>query len=424
MHICVFEDAGVHALEPLTLTRPAFDLWCGSFSLLQRHCCAFAANEVSALVRPSLVELCRLAHPQLAVNEPDCLSGDLTVFVNARWLPPAEPLTDLRIPRVAFVGNQVAYAIVPASGLKGCSVESFLDYLEDWSQILPQRPAGGTMMNYPWDLIEHNAEMLCLDLAWRGDGVNGASRKNRLTVIGPAERLIVDPSARVESLALADTTQGPVIIDREAVVQAFSRLEGPCYIGPESWILGARVRGGTIGPKCRIGGEVEASIVHGYSNKYHEGFLGHSYVGEWVNLAAGTQVSDLRNDYGPIQVTVAGEEVQTGLTKIGAFLGDHTKTALNTLLNTGTVIGAFCHVLPAQALTPKVIPSFCTYGHGQLHNRADLRKLFETAATVMRRRGCELTSTHLDFYFSLYDQTATARCRVLREREGQRRRMV
>src|SRR6185503_8240379 len=122
-----------------------------------------------------------------------------------------------------------------------------------------------------------------------------------------------------------------------AVVQPFTRVEGPCFIGLDTQLFRANLRGGvTLGPNCRIGGEVEASIVHGHSNKYHEGFLGHSYVGEWVNLAAGTHNSDLRNDYGPIPMVLRSERFDTGHTKIGCFIGDHSKTGLGTLINAGS----------------------------------------------------------------------------------------
>ena len=122
-------------------------------------------------------------------------------------------------------------------------------------------------------------------------------------------------------------------------------LHRPRHAGP-----GGKIRAGTtLGPDCRIGGEVEASIVQGHSNKYHDGFLGHAYVGEWVNLGAGTQNSDLRNDYGEVTVTVNGRLVRTGQTKVGCFLGDHTKTGLGTLLNTGTSVGVFCNLLPRAA---------------------------------------------------------------------------
>jgi hypothetical protein len=171
---------------------------------------------------------------------------------------------------------------------------------------------------------------------------------------------------------------------------------------------------------CRVGGEIEASIMHGYSNKYHDGFLGHSYVGEWVNLAAGTQVSDLRNDYGTVPVTVNGTKLDSQSSKVGSFIGDHTKTGLNVLLNTGTVVGAFCNLLPSGALLPKVIPSFCRYYHGQVQARSDWREMINTAAKVMQRRGQELTSTHSALMNVLYDQTAAQRKQALREGEQRR----
>ena len=160
--------------------------------------------------------------------------------------------------------------------------------------------------------------------------------------------------------------------------------------------------------------------MHGFSNKYHDGFLGHSYVGEWVNLAAGSQISDLRNDYGIVQVTIAGERISTGLGKVGAFIGDHTKTGLGTLLNTGSIIGAFCNLLPSGSLLPTVLPSFCVVKNGVIQERRDLRQLTATAATVMGRRGQTMTGAHVDFMFSLYDQTAAERRTVIRENEVRR----
>ena len=123
-------------------------------------------------------------------------------------------------------------------------------------------------------------------------------------------------------------------------VLPFTRIEGPAYIGRESQLFRAHIREGTsIGPVCRIGGELEASIVHGWCNKYHDGFLGHSYVCPWVNLGALTTNSDLKNDYSPVRVPLAGESLDTGSTKVGCFIGDHTKTALASLINTGSSIG-------------------------------------------------------------------------------------
>jgi UDP-N-acetylglucosamine diphosphorylase/glucosamine-1-phosphate N-acetyltransferase len=418
MRICLFEDEQVAFLEPLTLTRAAFHLRCGAYALYQRHQSYFASAELGAFVRPHLADLCRLLHPDMAVNDSAWLKQAPTVLVNARWLPPEDRPGDLNTPRVALVGEQIAYAIVPSNSLPEGAPETLVECVEQSSQNLPHTQAGGAMIDYPWDLIEHNGDLLCRDFP---RGSRSPATRDGWAVVGSRDRLFIDPRASVDPMVVADTTHGPVVIDGDAVVHAFTRLEGPCYIGPGSWVLGAKVRGHTtIGPMCRVGGEIEASIIHGNSNKYHDGFLGHSYVGEWVNLAAGTQVSDLRNDYGSVPVTINGTRLDSHSSKVGSFIGDHTKTGLNVLLNTGTVVGAFCNLLPSGALLPKVIPSFCRYYHGQVQARSDWREMINTAAKVMQRRGQELTGTHSALMNALYDQTAAQRKQALREGEQRR----
>ncbi len=414
MHLCVFEDAEVAFLEPLTLTRPAFDLRCGAYTLWQRQQTYFKAARVSALVRPTLAALCQLTHPGLTVNSPAVPEGGMAVFVNARWLPPGGAAPEPATPHVALVGDQLAYAVIPADRFPVDGFGGLPECLLRWKESLPHRTAGGALIDFPWDLVERNAEMLCTDF---GSGRAACPLPEGVRVVGPRDQFLVDPTATIEPMVVANTTEGPVVIDRGAVVQAFSRLEGPCYIGPGSWVVGGKVKGSSIGPQCRIGGEVEYTVIQGYSNKYHDGFLGHSYLGEWVNLAAGTQVSDLRNDYAPVKVTIHGQKVDTGITKVGAFIGDHSKTGLTALLNTGTVIGAFCNLLPTGRLLPRVLPSFCEYRQGQIQPRSDWREMLTTAAKVMQRRGRELTSAHTDLFNTLYDQTAPQRKQVLREGE-------
>jgi hypothetical protein len=141
-------------------------------------------------------------------------------------------------------------------------------------------------------------------------------------------------------------------------------------------------------------------------------------VGEWVNLGAGTQNSDLRNDYGEVRVKVNGRLVCTGQTKVGCFLGDHTKSGLGTLLNTGTNVGVFCHLLPSGGLLPRHVPSFGTWNNGLREN--DLPALLATAEVVMRRRGQVLTEAHAALYALLFEQTALERRRALVEAEAQR----
>jgi len=235
-------------------------------------------------------------------------------------------------------------------------------------------------------------------------------------VFGIAELLIVAPGACIERLVVADTTRGPVLIDQQAVVQSFSRLEGPCYVGPNTHVRGARIRASSIGPHCRVGGEIEASVIQGFSNKAHDGFLGHSYLGTWVNLGSGTQVADLRTDYRNVTVAVGDEPTDSGVLKLGALIGDHTKTGIGTLLNAGTVVGAFAQLLPDGGLLAHSIPSFCRCRNGRLEERTDLRKLFAAARVSFERRGCVWTEAHQEFYFDLYERTLGRRRQVM---EGQ-----
>jgi UDP-N-acetylglucosamine diphosphorylase/glucosamine-1-phosphate N-acetyltransferase len=302
--------------------------------------------------------------------------------------------------------------------LNDCSPLTIDACLEEWKVSLPARSAGGWIARYLWELVEHNGDEIALD-AW----LSGPQRPRRdcdlPALVGPAERLWVDPSARIDPMVVADTTGGPVVLDRDVVVTAFTRLEGPCYVGPGTQLHGAKVRAGTtLGPQCRVGGEVEASILLGWSNKYHDGFLGHAYVGEWVNLGAGTSNSDLRNDYGEVRVTVNGCVVPTGKAKVGCFLGDHTKTGLGALLNTGTSAGVFCNLLPTGGLLPRYAPSFCSVWNGALRENDDLDSLLRTASRMMSRRDRALTEAQQRLYRALWEKSAGLRRRTLCEAEA------
>ncbi len=416
MRVCLFEDRGAANLEPLSLTRPVFDLLCGLDSLAAKQCRHFAPCQVGVLVRPWLADVYRLEHPQTAVNDTAWLRAEPTILVNGRWLPPSAVVPDLSGPSVFLAGDEVAYAVIGTDRLGYCSPHTIDDCLAIWKNTLPNRQVGGRMMSYPWELVQQNGEQIGRDFAEQS--VGRPLTVADLAVVGPPEQLLIDPTARIDPLVAADTTNGPVVIEPGAVVTAFTRLEGPCCVGPYTHILGAKIRGGTtVGPHCRIGGEVEASIVQGYTNKYHDGFLGHSYLGAWVNLGAGTHNSDLRNDYGEVSVVLDGRPVETGLTKVGCFMGDHTKTGLAALLNTGTHIGAFCSVLPSGGYAPKYVPSFASWWKGQLVDRADLDRLTATADQVMRRRGLAFTPVHAALARHLFEETATARRRATREPE-------
>jgi UDP-N-acetylglucosamine diphosphorylase/glucosamine-1-phosphate N-acetyltransferase len=421
MKLCVFEDSAVAFLEPVALTRPAFDLRCGAGTLLDRQRRFFGDGETGAWLRPELVNFARLAHRDMPLNDGDWVRRGPTVLVNARWLAPDDQLSDVATPRVGIVGSQVAYVISPA--FEWADLEDGVDVvLAKCQATLPSVAAGGVMLDFLWDFVDRTGEAIADDAEWfRHSRSQRATLPENVTVMGPSEGFLVADDAEIEPYVTADTRNGPVIVDRGAIVHSFSRLEGPCYIGPQTWIMGAKIRAGsTLGPWCRIGGEVECSVVQGYTNKYHEGFLGHSYLGEWVNLAAATQTSDLRNDYGTVRLTVNGHRINTGRAKVGSYIGDHTKSGLSALLNTGSVIGAFCNILPSGSLLPQIVPSYCQVQYGHVAERWDLKQMFATAGTVMGRRNLEFTDAHREFFDLLYETTADRRRRTIREYEVRR----
>jgi UDP-N-acetylglucosamine diphosphorylase/glucosamine-1-phosphate N-acetyltransferase len=396
MRICLYEDRRAADLNPLTLTRLASDLLCGLTTLGEKQIRHFGAEVVGYLCRPALAEWLRVREPDKLVNDPAWFRAAPTVLVNARWLPPRLPRVFARDlfadgPFIGTANGEIAFAMLDTTRLQVVAPNTVDNCLRDWAQTLPRREVGGTVINRVWELIDHNSSELANDFDATYDSTEDGYHPPGVSLVGPADRLFVHHSARVDPLVVADTTRGPVVIGEGAVVTAFTRLEGPCGIGAYTQLLSANIRAGTtVGPHCRIGGEVESSIVLGYTNKYHDGFLGHSYVGEWVNLAAGTITGDLRCDYRPIRMSVNGVEVSTGQTKLGSLIGDHAKTGLGVLLNCGTTLNPFAQVLPTGEYAPRVVPSFHRVGTDGL-KPLDVNQLMTTADVVMQRRGRELT---------------------------------
>ncbi len=265
-------------------------------------------------------------------------------------------------------------------------------------------------MNWLWDLINANPAQIAADFAAAGKtGIHGKVHDSSV-VYGPTERVYVAEGAEVHPFVCMDTQHGPVVLDAGVEVHPYTRIEGPCYVGPKSILLGAKVREGcTIGPMCRVGGEVEESIIHGYSNKYHDGFLGHAYVGEWINLGALTTNSDLKNDYGTVSIMMDGKPVDSGSTKVGSFFGDHVKTSIGTLLNTGTIVGTMAVLVATGAPLPKYITPFAWFLNGVVTRGFGLDGLIDTARIAMSRRKVTMTPAYEAMLRRLYELTADER---------------
>lgn len=372
--LCVYEDEGSAGFGPLADLRPVFDLRCGRRTLLEKLRLQHPREQVALWVRDELTEVTAEAHPDCTVNarvSAPCLFVSGRAILREK-LPVAGAET-------AFTssGRVVAFRLTrPRAWRPGALGRIQLD--------LPGQPVAAEILSHPWDLVELTPAELDRELR---SGPVRSKPTRRFTLVGPAARLSVARDARIWPGAVVSTETGPVRVDTRAEIRPGSFVEGPCYVGAGTVIDGARVRPGcSFGPDCRVGGEVEASVFQGCSNKHHDGFIGHSFIGEWVNLGALTTCSDLKNAYEPVVVTIDGRSVATGLLKVGCFIGDHAKTAIGTLLNTGTVVGTGANWFE-PGLSPRQIPAFAWGSSG----RWQLDAAIECARRVMSRRKRELT---------------------------------
>ena len=193
-----------------------------------------------------------------------------------------------------------------------------------------------------------------------------------------------------------------VLIRRRASVQAFTRIVGPVMIGEDSQVGGDKITNASIGEVCRVHGEVSTSIFLGHANKSHEGFVGHSYLGRWVNLGAGTITSNLKNTYGPVRLWTPRGEKNTGLQFLGAFFGDHAKTGIGTPITTGSVIGAAANIY-GSGLCPNVVPPF-SWGDQPPYSTYRMDKFVEVARRAMARRHVELSERQVRVLMEAYER--------------------
>jgi len=402
LQLCVFEDESCNQLHPLSLTRPVFDLRCGMTSLLEKIVRHYPAAGLHLFVRAYLAVLVQESRPQALVNQTPVGS---CLLINGRFLfddewPVAEgPATIWR-----HAGRTVALWL--PQGLQGAGeVPRVPEKISDAREL----EIAGKFVDYPWDLVNNNVAELKKDFqhANLGGQLNGALHPS--AVLLNESSIHVAEGATIKPGVVLDAEEGPIFIDAGATIMANASLQGPLYVGKKSIIkMGAKIYEGTsIGPVCKIGGEVEESIVHGFSNKQHEGFLGHAYLGEWVNLGADTNNSDLKNNYGAVKVYIDGKLVDSGSLFAGLFIGDHAKSGINTMFNTGTVVGVMSNVFGA-GYPPKFIPSF-TWGGSEASETYALDKALEVARRVMARRQQTLTPAQENVLRTVFEMTAQER---------------
>ena len=400
MHLCLFEDDQVDHLLPLVATRAVYDLRLGIRTLLETTRDAFGTPPTGLHARPLIDAVTAQEHGLPVGRFPD---GAAVLFVNGRFIAEdGEVLERLRQAarpgepaRVFVQDDDVVAAWIPNASTHLLQTDAVTRATFDG---VPQETVvGARFISRLWHLIDEIHPALERDFAARTHGLDlhdraGADIHER-AVVGDGP-IYVAPGARIRPGAILNAEDGPIFIDADAVIMEQAVVIGPAYIGKKAQVkIGAIIEGSAIGPVCKAGGEIEASLLHSYSNKQHSGFLGHSYLGRWINLGADANTSDLRNDYGFLSLysEAEGDFVPTERQFLGLFMGDHSKSSINTMFNTGTVVGVSCNIYGA-GFPPRYLPSF-SWGSPDASGFVDYRldKALQVAEAVMARRDKTLT---------------------------------
>lgn len=407
MRIALFEDQRATDFAPIALLRPVFELLCGHFGARERALEFLPVSDWGVFVRSELVDVYREEHPGCHVNNLDWLRAGPTLLINGRWLADPKVFAKITPESVGVIDGTIVFMTLDPLEVPLLTGDNWEDALPQIARTRRRVTVSGKLAAYPWDLVHHNSDQLRADFTARDLGLSQADEQGaHVAILGEAQNVFIDPSASIDPFVVIDVRKGPVSIDAGALIQAFTRLEGPCHVAAKSQLFRANVREGTsIGPGCRVGGEIEGAILHSFVNKYHDGFLGHSYVCPWVNLGAQSANSDLKNDYSTVRVPLSGQSIDSGELKVGCFIGDHTKTAIGSLFNTGTSVGVMCLILPDGELLPKHVPSFSRIWHGDLIDGFPLEKGLATARAAMHRRHRTLTSAQETLLRKVHAQT-------------------
>lgn len=412
--IVVFEDKGWQGLRPLTWTRPSYLLRCGADLLIDKAERAFEGMPIGFSARLHLIDWLIEEYGDERVNPQ---TADDCLYINGRVLwtsalakaAAGGDQTNLFVQGetlLAFRGDASLFAELSSAGFS----------TDSW----PEREMislNASLIEHPWDLVYLNPSEISSDIASRQTDVSTGDVHSQTAILGE-HPVLVESDARVDPFTVLDARDGPILIQSSAHVMSHCLIEGPCAIGPHSKVkAGARVYSGTsCGEWCKIGGEIEQSVMQAFSNKQHEGFLGHACLGAWVNIAAATNNSDLRNDYGIVSCVIDGESVSTGKQFFGAAVGDHAKTGIEAMFNTGSLAGAFCNLF-GIGYNPREIPCFSWGGYdGWVEYRFD--KAIETADRMMQRRQRSMTPGLKSLYRSVFDQTGAARDRFFLRAAG------
>ncbi len=389
MRVYMFDD-GLGELSPLTDLRPSFSVRTGAMTTLERLISRIGEDRLGGLLVPA--ELAEIAAETHGIRVNRQMEGSEPVLlVNGRWVLPDSSIDSLEPGQVLIEDESkgIMAACVDPGGVKAVLAG-------DAGSLKPRFVSSRQLLSKPWHVRALRDEAIGRDLESLTGQSSGSAEGSFCTTI--------DPAATVHASAVLESDKGHIVIARGAVVRPFATIIGPVYVGPDSIVAeNAVIRQSTaIGPVCKVAGEVLGVIFQGYANKGHAGFLGDSWVGEWVNLGAGTTNSNLLNTYGEVvaRATPTGSNERTGETFLGAIIGDHVKTAIHTRIMTGAIIGTGT-MWAATAPMTGYVEAF-TWATDKETRRFGFEKFVQTARAMMARRDVEPSEAALKLLASLH----------------------
>jgi UDP-N-acetylglucosamine diphosphorylase/glucosamine-1-phosphate N-acetyltransferase len=369
----LYDDAIARDFAPFALTRPAGELRAGAMLTRERWAHALRAIATGFVSGAHLRDFAEFDAPPACVGH--IAAG--TWLVNARCAPAIGEIVTHNASVIRCNGRIAAVKLaadLPLVDLADGTVP--LESIANGAEVA----GDGWWLEHVWDVIGLLPAMLQADaLALLPPSPDARS----ITVMGK-HSVHVDASATIEPYVVADTSNGPVVIQRGAHVYSFTRLVGPCVVGEDSTLMGGRFATVSVGPHAKLNGEMSVCVVIGHANKGHDGFVGHSVLGRWSNLGAGTITSNLKNSYGEVSLWTPSGVARTGLQFLGALIGDHVKTGIGLRLSTGSVLGAGANVFGSR-IPPKVVPPFA-WGDGEPWDTFALDRFLTVATRVMGRR--------------------------------------
>ncbi|MBL0104247.1 MAG: GlmU family protein [Bacteroidetes bacterium] len=393
MNFILFDDKTRKTLLPLTHTRPVADIRMGILKISEKW--EFLLKSKCSYLTESYLQEC---FPLVQSND--------NILINGSVLPTPELIEEIKklAPNTSLLQGELTVAL---------RTGALADAHPQISEIEVSNHQELTMkidqLRYPWDIFSGNEKALASDFEMLTKGKTSQAISKSNTVIAP-EKVFIEEGAKVEC-AILNASTGYIYIGKDAEVMEGAMIRGPFALGEHSQVkMGAKIYGATtIGPHCKVAGEVSNSVIFGYSNKGHEGFLGNSVLGEWCNLGADTNNSNLKNNYSKVKVWNYAHEdyINTGLQFCGLIMGDHSKCSINTMFNTGTVVGVSANIF-GNGFPPKFVPSFA-WGGSEGFASYRIEDAIEVATRVYERRSLVFGPKEQKLMRSLFESTTKYR---------------